>query len=436
MNVARGVGLVEPVEDRLSVAETDVHERHCVGRHVPIARHGFQRSQHVASLFGSPWLRKEIALKGEGFAVAFRKAPRFVQRFQTCCGFAKLFIRLRELHVANPELRVDDGGLPCVLHSCRIVAGLEGDLRRECVLHRLERIQLARTVHHGACLLVSTHLREENSQPALAKRVARIEFDRPPHCRFRPSPIPVEQEADVSSGGLHLCELGLRLNRPRDSVMGARPDCQWRRIAVDRTRGIRVGKPGPGERIVRIERNRTFVVANSARSSLTCAGSQSTFPSDTDRRPRGYGSVAAPACSGDRAKAEGGPTILPPILLGSPYPAFVPKTDVDGNDIAGIRLPEVAVPLATYTGWGLRAAAFAGDDLCDMSGQKIDFSQTMAERLAIGDPRLSIEERYPNHGSYVSAVAHAANRLHQARLLLDEDLEAYIEAAANSTVGK
>jgi hypothetical protein len=129
-------------------------------------------------------------------------------------------------------------------------------------------------------------------------------------------------------------------------------------------------------------------------------------------------------------------TILPPILVGSPYPAFVPRTDDDGNDIAGIRLPEVAVPLATYTGWGLRAPAFAGDDLCDMWGQKIDFSRTTAERLAAGDPRLSIEERYPNHGSYASAVAHAATGLHRARLLLDEDLEAYIKAAAESTVGK
>jgi hypothetical protein len=71
-----------------------------------------------------------------------------------------------------------------------------------------------------------------------------------------------------------------------------------------------------------------------------------------------------------------------------------------------------------------------------MWGQKIDFSRTTAERLAAGDPRLSIEERYPNHGSYASAVAHAATGLHRARLLLDEDLEAYIKAAAESTVGK
>ena len=74
--------------------------------------------------------------------------------------------------------------------------------------------------------------------------------------------------------------------------------------------------------------------------------------------------------------------------MDSPYPVFVPRTDADGNDIAGIRLPEIAVPVATYTGWGLRAAAFAGDDLCDMAGQKIDFRQTKADRLAAGDPRL------------------------------------------------
>ena len=129
-------------------------------------------------------------------------------------------------------------------------------------------------------------------------------------------------------------------------------------------------------------------------------------------------------------------TTLPPLLLGSPYPVFVPTTDADGNDVAGIRLPDVAVPLATYSGWNLRAASFAGGDLCDQSGQKIDFAQTMAERVAAGDPRLSIEERYPNHGTYVSAVARAANRLHRQRFLLDEDVERIIEAAAESSIGK
>jgi len=129
-------------------------------------------------------------------------------------------------------------------------------------------------------------------------------------------------------------------------------------------------------------------------------------------------------------------TTLPPLLLGSPYPVFVPTTDADGNDVAGIRLPDVAVPLATYSGWNVRAASFAGGDLCDQSGQKIDFAQTRAERLAAGDPRPSIEERYPNHGAYVSAVARAANGLHRQRFLLDEDVERIIDAAAESSIGK
>ena len=129
-------------------------------------------------------------------------------------------------------------------------------------------------------------------------------------------------------------------------------------------------------------------------------------------------------------------TTLPPLFIGSPYPAFVPRTDTDGNDVAGVRLPQIAVPLATYTGWSLRAAAFAGDDLCDASGQKLAFYQTQAERLAIGDTRLSVQERYPNHGAYVSAVALAANNLHQQRLLLGEDVERIVEAAGESAVGK
>lgn len=128
-------------------------------------------------------------------------------------------------------------------------------------------------------------------------------------------------------------------------------------------------------------------------------------------------------------------TVLPPRLVGSPYPAFVPRTDADGNDIAGIRLPEVGVPLATYTGWAVRAAAFAGDDLCDAAGQKIDFHQTQTERLAAGDPRPSIAERYPNHEAYVSAVADAANVLGQQRLLLAEDVARYIQGAAESEIG-
>ncbi len=129
-------------------------------------------------------------------------------------------------------------------------------------------------------------------------------------------------------------------------------------------------------------------------------------------------------------------TVLPPILLDIPYPAFVPKTDEDGNDIAGIRLPEIAVPVASYSGWGLRAPAFAGDDLCDASGQQIAFARTKAKRLALGDPRLSLEERYPTHDQYGREVTRAARSLRRYRLLLEEDVERYIQAIEQSDIGR
>jgi len=132
---------------------------------------------------------------------------------------------------------------------------------------------------------------------------------------------------------------------------------------------------------------------------------------------------------------EGILTVLPPRLVGTPYSALVPKTDADGNDIAGIRLPEVAAPLATYTGWNLRALPTGGDDGCDHFGLQIGFPKTRAERMAAGDPRLSLEERYSSQASYVNAVAAAANRLASERLLLDEDVQAYVRKAQNTLIG-
>ncbi len=129
-------------------------------------------------------------------------------------------------------------------------------------------------------------------------------------------------------------------------------------------------------------------------------------------------------------------SILPPKLLGTPYPNLVPKTDVDGNDLAGVRLPDVSVPLATYTGWNLRSVPPGANDGCDAAGMKVDFAQTRADRLSRGDPRLSIEERYPSHDAYVSAVTRAAEDLRAQRLLLDQDVERYIQSAEASAIGR
>jgi hypothetical protein len=125
-------------------------------------------------------------------------------------------------------------------------------------------------------------------------------------------------------------------------------------------------------------------------------------------------------------------TLNPPLAIapyqdnpanGPIYPSFVPKTDSDGNDIAGVRLPDVAVPLATYTGWALRAGTWA-DDGCEAAGQHIPFAGTEIERTASGDPRPSIEERYPSFGQYYSSIIRALNGLVKDRLMLCEDAEA------------
>jgi hypothetical protein len=124
-------------------------------------------------------------------------------------------------------------------------------------------------------------------------------------------------------------------------------------------------------------------------------------------------------------------SVLPPRRVGMPYPVFVPKADADGNDVAGVRLPEVAVPRATYTGWALRADGLDG---CDANGQKLDFARTRAARLASGDPRPSLEERYGNHAAYVELVRRAALALRDDRFMLEEDVAATIAAAEAADV--
>jgi hypothetical protein len=122
-------------------------------------------------------------------------------------------------------------------------------------------------------------------------------------------------------------------------------------------------------------------------------------------------------------------SVVPPTATGMVYPSFVPKVDADGNDIPGIRLPPVAAPVATLTGWNLRAPAYGGPDGCESSGGLIPFAPTQAARTALGDPRLSLAERYGTHAAYVAAVTAAANALAAQRLLLPADVNAYITNA-------
>jgi hypothetical protein len=123
------------------------------------------------------------------------------------------------------------------------------------------------------------------------------------------------------------------------------------------------------------------------------------------------------------------PTVAPPMFdnpkNGPIYPTFVPRTDQDGNDVAGIRLPDLTVPLATYTGWSLRSGPQA-DDGCEAAGQMVAFPKTKAERLASGDPRLSIGERYPSISVYSAMIKKAIDEMVAKRLLLREDAQAVL----------
>ena len=132
---------------------------------------------------------------------------------------------------------------------------------------------------------------------------------------------------------------------------------------------------------------------------------------------------------GPRFRTEGIVTNEPP-RVGSSFPAMVPAVDEDGNEVAGILMPEQVVPLGTYTGWNLfNEASGPMDMLATFTGSFIPFPRTNAEREATRDPRLSIEERYASGEEYIGKVALAAARLIDEGYLLDVDLPAIVKEA-------
>jgi hypothetical protein len=128
-------------------------------------------------------------------------------------------------------------------------------------------------------------------------------------------------------------------------------------------------------------------------------------------------------------------SVLPPREIGR-YPVFVPLADADGMAIGGIRGLPIAVPRATYTGWNPRAEGFGPAVLFPLQGVTLPFAATREARLAAGDPRLSIAERYPDDAAYVAAVRAAAAELVAARLLLPEDAERQVARAQAGTLAQ
>ena len=121
------------------------------------------------------------------------------------------------------------------------------------------------------------------------------------------------------------------------------------------------------------------------------------------------------------ADSSGVITIEPPKRSDARYGILVHQVDEDGNDLGGVRGVHLQAPIGTYTGWNLGRGDRFEDGFCSLQGSFIPFARTKQERLDTGDPRRSMEERYPSKDAYVVAVRKAADKLVSARLLQLED---------------
>jgi hypothetical protein len=137
----------------------------------------------------------------------------------------------------------------------------------------------------------------------------------------------------------------------------------------------------------------------------------------------------------DYADVSGVITVMPPPIR-RVLPTLVPKVNADGNEIAGVASVLHQVPLGTYTGWNVVPNGFFKGRILTNGGSFIPFARTRAERLASGDPRLSLEERYGTHSRYVELVRAAAERLVRGRYLLQDDADRLIAEAEASRVLK
>lgn len=203
-----------------------------------------------------------------------------------------------------------------------------------------------------------------------------------------------------------------------------------RALLSDLTEWVRDGRAPPASRVPRIA-DGTLVRADAVR-----------FP---EIPANDYGGIARPAVrylaatnplgvldfgQGFRAVDTSGViTVEPPRIGRARYAIMVPQVDADGIDIGGIRDLYLRVPVGTYTGWNNFRAGMFGGGFCGLSGSFIPFAPTRAAREAIGDPRLSLAERYPTPEAYVGDIRRAAAALVAERFLLPEDADRLVGEA-------
>jgi len=192
-------------------------------------------------------------------------------------------------------------------------------------------------------------------------------------------------------------------------------DYWWtmRALLLAMNRWVKDGVAPPASQYPRLN-NRTLVAARSV-----------AFPAIPGvASPRGLGAGARVA---NPLVPRGGGTRIAPL------PLLVPEVDEDGNERSGIRLPDVAVPLATYTGWNFRNTAIgAPGQLVSLLGSSIPFPATRAAREAAKDPRRSIEERYRSREEYLTRVEQAADALVKGGYLLIDDEPRLLQRASDT----
>ncbi len=200
--------------------------------------------------------------------------------------------------------------------------------------------------------------------------------------------------------------------------MSATPYRRAALVLLDRW--VSDGVPPPPSMVPRVSDGTLVTAADALAAYPRVPGVK--LPRDTSRLPRyDYG----PEFDSRGIISEFPPRPVP----GQEYPLRVPAIDADGNTVAGLRYPDVDVPVGTYNGWSLRKAGYAEGEQFWNTGSFVPFARTRAQREAAGDPRLSIEERYKDHADYVARVRAACQPLVAAGLLLQDDAERFVAEA-------
>jgi hypothetical protein len=206
--------------------------------------------------------------------------------------------------------------------------------------------------------------------------------------------------------------IGQQMNNPNDY--------RWamRALLLSMNRWIKDGTAPPASRHPRIADKTLVQIESMSFPSLAGVGK----PAEAHKAYRVFYGLEF---------ASKGIISIDPPEVNSAFAILVPQVDKDGNELAGIKMPEVSVPLATYTGWNLfNPESGPSSVLSSMQGSYIPLPRTRAERERSKDPRLSIEERYESRDRYLTLVSTAARELVQQGYLLEADVTTLVDRAA------